>query len=83
LILKANQIDLTVSGIEGNAILFYKIGEPPDLMAAYEQVEKMFLAFHKHLQWYENKSTCHCNACISVIDLILKTITQYGKIQRI
>ena len=42
LILKANQIDLTVSGIEGNAILFYKFEEPPDLMAAYEQVEKMF-----------------------------------------
>jgi hypothetical protein len=78
-ILEANQLDLNISEIEGDAILFYKFGNPPDLMMAYEQVEKMFLAFHKHLQWYESKHTCHCNACISAIDLTLKVITHYGE----
>ena len=78
-ILDANQMDLDVSEIEGDAILFYKFGESPDLSLAYEQVERMFLSFHKHLEWYESKRTCHCNACISVINLTLKVITHYGE----
>ena len=78
-ILDANQLDLNVSEIEGDAILFYKFGELPDLDLAYQQVEKMFLSFHKHLQWYESMRTCHCNACISAIKLTLKVITHYGE----
>jgi hypothetical protein len=78
-ILDANQLNLNVSEIEGDAILFYKFGESPDLSIAYEQVERMFLSFHKHLEWYESKRTCHCNACISVINLTLKVITHYGE----
>jgi len=78
-ILDANEMDLQVSEVEGDAILFYKFGESPDLSLAYEQVEKMFLSFHKHLQWYESMRTCHCNACISVIKLTLKVITHYGE----
>ena len=58
-ILDANQMDLNVSEIEGDAILFYKFGESPDLRLAYEQVEKMFLSFHKHLELYESKRPCH------------------------
>ena len=78
-ILDANEMDLQVSEVEGDAILFYKFGELPDLSLTYKQVEKMFLAFHKHLQWYESKRTCHCKACISVINLTLKVITHYGE----
>ena len=78
-ILDANQLDLNVSEIEGDAILFYKFGESPDLSLAYEQVERMFLSFHKHLEWYESKRTCYCNACISGINLTLKVITHYGE----
>jgi hypothetical protein len=78
-ILDANEMDLQVSEVEGDAILFYKFGESPDLDLAYEQVEKMFLSFHKHLQWYESMRTCHCNACISAINLTLKVITHYGE----
>ncbi|MDB5198517.1 MAG: hypothetical protein JWO92_480 [Chitinophagaceae bacterium] len=79
IILEANQMDLNISEIEGDAILFYKFGALPDLSLAYEQVEKMFLAFHKHLEFYERRRTCHCNACISVINLTLKVITHYGE----
>ncbi len=78
-ILDANEMDLQVSEVEGDAILFYKFGESPDLDLAYDQVEKMFLSFHKHLQWYESMRTCHCSACISAINLTLKVITHYGE----
>lgn len=78
-LLDANQMELKVSEVEGDAILFYKLGETPDLEVTYRQVEKMFLAFHKHLKWYESQRTCHCNACINAINLSLKVISHYGE----
>ena len=79
LLINSNQLELEVSEIEGDAILFYKYGESPDLKAIYEQVEKMFYAFHRHLKIYENRRTCHCKACISAINLSLKVVTHYGE----
>jgi hypothetical protein len=78
-ILDANEMGLDVSEVEGDAILFYKFGELPDLDVTYRQVEKMFLSFHKHLKLYESRRTCHCNACISAIHLSLKVISHYGE----
>ncbi len=78
IIFDANQMELEVSEVEGDAILFYKMGETPDLFVTYKQVEKMFLSFHKQLERYESQRTCHCNACISAIHLSLKIITHYG-----
>jgi hypothetical protein len=75
----ANHMGLTASEVEGDAILFYTLGESPDLNTMFKQVEKMFLAFHKHLKLYESRRTCHCNACISAIHLSLKIITHYGE----
>jgi hypothetical protein len=65
--------------VEGDAILFYKLGESPDLDVTYKQVEKMFLSFHKQLELYESRRTCECNACISAIHLSLKIISHYGE----
>jgi len=79
IILDANEMGLKVSEVEGDAILFYKLGELPDLDVAYRQVEKMFLSFHKHLALYESLRTCHCKACVSAIHLSLKIITHYGE----
>ena len=79
IILDANHMGLNVSEVEGDAILFYKLGESPDLELTYKQVEEMFLSFHKHLELYESRRTCHCNACISAIHLSLKIITHYGE----
>jgi len=79
IILDANQMELNVSEVEGDAILFYKLGESPDLDVTYKQVEKMFLSFHKQLELYESRRVCHCKACISAIHLSLKIISHYGE----
>jgi hypothetical protein len=79
IILDANEMGLNVSEVEGDAILFYKLGKSPDLNVAYKQVEKMFLSFHKQLELYESRRTCHCNACLSTIQLSLKIISHYGE----
>ncbi len=78
-LIKANDSNLEISEIEGDAILFYKFGEPEGLGNLYRQVEKMFLAFHQYLIAYDNRKICQCKACISAVDLSLKVITHYGE----
>lgn len=78
-LINTNQIGLEISEIEGDAILFYKFGEIPDLKALYKQVERMFCEFHKQLMAYDQTRFCQCKACISAIDLSLKVITHYGE----
>lgn len=79
ILVNANQADLTISEIEGDAILFYKFGEPLELEEIYKQVEKMFSEFHRYLNAYEHRRFCQCKACVSAIGLSLKVITHYGE----
>ena len=78
-LISANNSGLEVSEIEGDAILFYKYGDAPDMELLYKQVEKMFCTFHKHLMAYEFRRYCQCDACKSAIQLTLKVITHYGE----
>lgn len=79
ILVNANEIGLEISEIEGDAILFYKYGEPPDLDILYHQVQKMFCEFHQNLLAYDISKYCQCNACTSAIGLSLKVITHYGE----
>jgi len=79
ILINANQIGLEVSEIEGDAILFYKFGDPPALDTLYRQVEKMFCDFHRSLIAYEFRRFCQCSACTSAVGLTLKVITHYGE----
>jgi hypothetical protein len=79
ILVNANQIGLEISEIEGDAILFYKFGDSPDMKALYQQVERMFQEFHRSLNAYEYSRYCQCSACMSAIDLTLKVVTHYGE----
>jgi len=79
IIINANQIGLVVSEIEGDAILFYKFGEPPNLKDLYKQVENMFCLFHRGLIAQNISNRCPCEACATAINLTLKVITHYGE----
>lgn len=79
ILINANDLDLNISEIEGDAILFYKFGEPPELKDLYKQVEKMFVAFHRSIAAYHHRRYCQCKACVSAINLTLKIITHYGE----
>jgi len=79
ILINANSIGLEISEIEGDAILFYKYGEAPDLKTLYSQVEKMFCEFHRHIASYEYRRLCLCKACKSAINLSLKVVTHYGE----
>ena len=79
ILINANSIGLEISEIEGDAILFYKYGNAPDLKTLYHQVEKMFCEFHRHLTAYEYRRLCQCKACRAAVDLSLKIVTHYGE----
>jgi hypothetical protein len=79
ILINANQIGLEISEIEGDAILFYKYGDAPDLKTLYSQVEKMFCEFHRHIAAYEYRRLCQCKACRAAIGLSLKVVTHYGE----
>lgn len=79
ILINANELGLEVSEIEGDAILFYKFGASPDLKEIYQQVEKMFCAFHRNISAYDQFRLCQCKACMSAINLTLKVITHYGE----
>jgi hypothetical protein len=78
-LINSNNLGLEISEIEGDAILFYKFGDPPELTALYKQVEKMFIEFHRNIIAYEHRRYCQCKACLSAINLTLKVVTHYGE----
>lgn len=79
LLISANNTGLEISEIEGDAILFYKFGEAPDLNELYGQVKKMFIEFHSYLAAYDSQRFCQCRACTSAINLTLKVVSHYGE----
>src|SRR5215216_2230230 len=78
-IINSNQMGLTISEVEGDAVLFYRFGKTPPLEEIYSQVENMFCNFQKQLKNYETRRACQCSACIAAINLSLKVITHYGE----
>jgi hypothetical protein len=79
LIIDANTIDLTVSEVEGDAVLFYS-DKIPNAVDLIKQVEKMYIDFHMHLKLYEKYRICTCGACSSASDLSLKFVAHSGEI---
>ena len=78
ILIDADELGLTVSEIEGDAILFYREGEPPSGVALLAQVEAMYAAFHSHLRRYDVQRICQCGACCSAVDLELKFVVHHG-----
>ena len=78
-IIDANDIGLELSEIEGDALLFYRRGKAPTAPELLAQVEKMYVAFHRHLKKYETQRICSCGACCSANNLNLKFVAHYGE----
>ena len=81
-IIDGNTIGLEVSEIEGDAVLFFRMGEAPSAKELLEQIQNMYTAFHSHLKRYESQRICQCGACASAHNLQLKFVTHYGVISR-
>jgi hypothetical protein len=79
IIIRQDELGLTVSEIEGDAVLFYKKETPP-VSAIIHQAQKTFVTFHTHLRRYESDRVCRCGACRTASGLSLKFIAHSGSI---
>jgi len=82
-IINADKLKMHVSEIEGDAVLFYRKGEPPKLSELISQVKKMFLDFHTHLKIIQRDNVCQCGACRSAVNLTLKFVSHYGTLEEV
>ncbi len=81
-IIDGNNIGLEVSEIEGDVVLFFRMGDAPSAKELLGQIQNMYSAFHSHLKRYESQRICQCGACGSAHNLQLKFVMHYGIISR-
>ena len=80
LIIEGNQLDLGLSEIEGDAILFFKMGAPIPLIELESQVKRWLSDFHRKLAHVKQNIFCNCGACQNLGALSLKFVVHYGEI---
>jgi Protein of unknown function (DUF2652) len=82
-IVASNDFDFTVAEIEGDAVLFYRKGEPLRREQIIDQCLRMFSNFHQRLMVIERDTVCQCGACQMASNLTLKFIVHFGYIKEI
>ena len=80
LIIESDQLGMTVSEIEGDAVFFYKKERVPTLDELIDQAKRTFISFHAHLKNYESRRICPCGACCTANSLTLKFIALRSEI---
>ncbi len=70
-----------ISEIEGDAVLFYRFENQPNINNIKEIAIRMFERFHQHLLYYHRDRVCDCGACSSSGLLTLKFIVHFGPLQ--
>ena len=80
LIIDEDELGLTVSEVEGDAVLFYKEGGVPSVSELIAQSKRTFEKFHYHLKDYETRRICNCGACTTASQLTLKFIAHTGEL---
>ena len=79
-LIDSTQPDMELCEIEGDALLYFRLGASPDLAVLNEQAGRWFDRFHEHLATFANDSDCLCEACSSMENLSLKVVGHYGEI---
>jgi len=83
LIVESNETAFTLAEVEGDAILFYRKGEPLQRQRLVDQCLSMFSNFHRRLMVIERDRVCQCGACQSATNLTLKFIAHFGFIKEV
>ncbi|MGH3651231.1 MAG: DUF2652 domain-containing protein [Acidimicrobiia bacterium] len=70
---------LVVSGLEGDAVFSYGLGEGfVNSQTFLESIEDTYVAFRRAIELMVLNNTCRCNACANVSSLDLKFFIHYG-----
>ncbi|RNI30051.1 DUF2652 domain-containing protein [Rufibacter immobilis] len=79
IIIEANILNMEVCEIQGDAILFYKIGDPPAIEQMVSQCKQIFLDFQNYLRIMDRDKFLP-SAKLSDNKLTLKIVVHYGRI---
>ena len=80
-IINSEELGFEISEIEGDAILYYKIGDKIKIDEIYRQSIKMLKNFRQKIEIIQKKRICKCNACSSVKNLKLKFVLHYDDLK--
>ncbi len=79
-LIENNTLGLELSEIEGDALLYYRLGPPPTLDELIKQMKRWFIAFHNHLNLLRRDVYCRCGVCQNLGHLKLKGVAHYGEL---
>lgn len=79
IIIEANILNMEVCEIQGDAILFYKVGLPPSIEEIVSQGKQIFLDFQNYLRILERDGS-ELGAQLLESKLTLKAIVHYGRL---
>lgn len=80
-LIEGNMLDMAVSEIQGDAILFYRLGPPPTMAEVVAQCRRLFLDFQNYLRLVEREAGAGgLGAALRANELTLKIIVHYGHV---
>ncbi|GGE99410.1 DUF2652 domain-containing protein [Hymenobacter cavernae] len=80
ILIEANTLGMEVSEIQGDAILFYRLGPPPSIQELVTQCRRIFLDFQNYIRLVERDTDSALAAALRSNDLTLKIIVHYGRV---
>ncbi|MDQ3292118.1 MAG: DUF2652 domain-containing protein, partial [Bacteroidota bacterium] len=80
IIIEANILDMKLSEIQGDAVLFYRTGPPPSVQEVINQCNQIFLDFHNYQRIVERDRGSSLSASLAGSSLTLKVVVHYGKL---
>ncbi|MBG8555229.1 DUF2652 domain-containing protein [Hymenobacter guriensis] len=80
ILIEANLLNMQVNEIQGDAILFYRLGPPPSIAELVQQCRRVFLDFQNYLRLIERDTDSQLAAVVREHALTLKMIVHYGPV---
>lgn len=79
IIIEANILNMKLCEIQGDAVLFYKVGDPPPIDEIASQCKQFFLDFQNYLKIVERNPVVLGTSFLDS-DLTLKMVVHYGRV---
>ncbi|MCB2406813.1 DUF2652 domain-containing protein [Hymenobacter lucidus] len=80
ILIEANTLNMEVSEIQGDAILFYRLGPPPTVQEVVTQCRRIFLDFQNYVRLVERDLDSELSAALRAHDLTIKIIVHFGQV---
>ncbi|UOQ53596.1 DUF2652 domain-containing protein [Hymenobacter cellulosivorans] len=80
ILVEANTLNMEVSEIQGDAILFYRLGPPPTIQEVVTQCRRIFLDFQNYVRLVERDLDSELSTALRAHDLTIKIIVHFGAV---